>query len=78
MTDDNIVDLPCETSLPLQPDKILQNAVGTGIDEIALLYLDANGEFQMCTSEPDMARNLMLVELARKRLVDELGSRFDM
>lgn len=71
-----IIDLPCDTSLAIHPDKVLEAAIGTGIEDLMLLCIDADGRFQMCLSEPDMRTALLLLELARKRIVDELETRF--
>lgn len=66
-----VVDFDGETTLPIEPDRVLKGAVGE-VKEALVLGWDNDGVFYMASSMPDIGRILVLLEIARRQAVDHV------
>jgi hypothetical protein len=68
-----VVELGCETTLEIPPDKVLKAAVGN-LDQVLVLGYDKNGDEYFASSMPNMAHILWLMERLRIGLLSgEVG-----
>lgn len=65
-----IVSLDTVTSLDLDPDRVLEAAVGEFPEGVVVIGYDSDGEFNFCSSISDGPEALWLLELAKKRLLE--------
>lgn len=57
------------TRLDLPPERILNSALEKGLESVAVVGWDADGKLQCWASSADLAATLLLLELAKKRLM---------
>jgi hypothetical protein len=68
-----VVELDCETTLEIPPDKVLKAAVGK-LDHVLVLGYDKHGDEYFAASMVDRAKILWLVERFRLDLLSgEIG-----
>lgn len=80
MTDDiededpeNVVRLGAATKLPLPANRILKGAYNK-MDVVAVIGWDKEGHFYFASSESNGAEILMMLELAKRRLMDVIDN----
>ncbi len=68
---DNIIDLPVVTTLKTNPDRILKAAEGK-LETVVVVgwKKDDEGQFYFASSEPNEAEVIMLLEIAKRRLLE--------
>lgn len=66
-----VVPFPGNTILPEAPNSILEKAKTWGLERCLVIGWDDNGEFIHGGSHCDIAGNILLLELAKKRQLDE-------
>lgn len=64
----DVVDLGVVTTLPLDPDRILQKAVGQ-LDRVVLIGIDKDGGEYFASSDPDGGTVLWDIERAKLKLL---------
>lgn len=64
----DVVDLGVVTTLPLDPDRILQKAVGQ-LDRVVLIGIDKDGGEYFASSDPDGGTVLWDIERAKLKLM---------
>lgn len=69
MTNDKVVDLPCVTTLPIPPEKILRRALREGLSDVVVIGYDKEGGEYFASSEPDAAEVLYMLVRAQHRLM---------
>lgn len=70
----NVVDLPVITTLPLDPNRVLQKALESGITEVVVLGFTKDGQEYFASSVSDGGAVVWHLERAKMkllRLVDE-------
>lgn len=79
--DDNIVEfkkpMPDETDEDLDPDIILEGAKGR-LDTALLAGYTKSGSFYLALSQASVPENIILVEIAKRILVDHLVMELDL
>ena len=68
---DNVIPLGGVTSLPIDPDRVL-NASISKMDKVFIIGEKKDGEFYFASSEPDGGFILWYMELAKKRLMQDV------
>lgn len=71
---DNVVNIGVSTTLDLPSERILGGAREREITDIVLLGYDKDGEFYMACAPADLRDMLVLVELAKRQIMDSLTS----
>lgn len=66
----DVVNLPVITRLDLPPERILTAALESGLDGVAIVGWDADGELYFASSMADGGEVLWLFELAKKKLLE--------
>lgn len=69
MSEDNVVDFPGITKLDLDPDRVLNAALGK-TTECVIVGFDKEGELYFASSKADGGHVLWLFELAKKELLN--------
>ena len=70
---DNIVDLPVITTLKSDPNRVLQAADGKLETAVVIGWQkDDSGQFYFASSEPNSAEVIMLLEIAKRRLLESM------
>lgn len=64
----NVVDLNVITTLPLDPDRVLQGAVGK-LDRVIVIGIDKDGEEYFASSEADGGTAVWDLERAKIKLL---------
>lgn len=72
---DNVMPFGGLTKQPLPVERVLSNRETFALFEVVVLGWHDNGEFHLGMSDPDMARALVLIEMARRTIVDEIAGR---
>jgi hypothetical protein len=65
----NVIDLPVITKLDINPDKVLQKAIGE-VKEVIIIGYDNNDEFYFGSSKSGVSELNLLLDIAKKRLLD--------
>lgn len=65
----NVVDLPVVTTLDIDPNKILNAAIDE-IESGVIIGWDKNKDFYFASSQGDLREVLLLLELAKKELLE--------
>lgn len=73
MSDDNVVDLPVITKLNRLPERVLNAALESDLEDVVIIGYDKDGEFYFASSVADGAEANWLLDLAKKELL-EIGS----
>jgi hypothetical protein len=58
------------TKLDLPPDRILENAIGVGLEGVVILAYDKDGEEYFCSSYADGGVVLWMLERAKLKLLN--------
>lgn len=69
---DNVVDLNVETMLDIPADRILNSAVDARVEHAVVIGWGEDGELYFATSFGDVAQSLLLLELAKRELLDAI------
>lgn len=67
---DNVIPLGNVTSLDLPADRVLEQAMGQGLEGVVLLGFDGDGDFYVKSSYADGGTVLWLMEMAKKKLLE--------
>lgn len=70
MTDDNVVVLDVVTRLDIPVERILNQAVDDGLQDVVIIGWDDEGEFYFASSKADGGNILWLLEKAKKMLME--------
>jgi hypothetical protein len=70
MPSDNVIDLPVVTSLDIPVERILNGAIEANLDTAIVIGWQEDGEFYFAGSSGDAAQTLLLLELAKRELLD--------
>jgi hypothetical protein len=73
LSEDNLVYLDTETSLPIPVNRVLDGAHQANMTEVVVIGWDENGDLYMSTSESDGGNVLWLLEVAKNRLLKGEG-----
>ena len=65
----NVIDLPVITRLDLNPDRVLNAAIGN-LEAAVVIGWDKDGDFYFASSKADVGDVLWLIEKAKKILLD--------
>jgi hypothetical protein len=65
----NVVELDVASSLPIPAERILNRALGDGLDTAVVIGWDDDGQFYFASSNPDGGDILWLLEYAKKALL---------
>jgi hypothetical protein len=69
---DNVVFLPCVTSMPLPPSRVLKQALTSNLETVVVIgYTQEGGEY-LASSEPSGPEVLWLLERARLKLLRQV------
>jgi len=68
----DVVFLSGETTLDIPPDRALQAAVGRGFRQVVIAAEDEDGQLYVAASAGSCAYSLMLLELAKRRLLERI------
>ncbi len=69
----NVVDFGGVTRLPTDPDRILKAADGKLETAVVIGWQkDDSGQFYFASSEPNSAEVIMLLEIAKRRLLESM------
>jgi hypothetical protein len=66
-----VVSLGVQTSLDIPPDKVLQGALDEGMAAAVVIGWDKDDGFYFASSDASVGEVLVLLELAKKRLLVE-------
>jgi hypothetical protein len=64
-----VVHIGCVTRLDLQPDQILESAVGK-VSDVVVIGFDNDGDLYFASSKADGGDALWLLELAKRKLFE--------
>ena len=64
----NVVYLPCETTLDIPPDRVLEGAIGQ-TEQVVVIGVD-NGKLYFASSYGDVTKTLWLLKKAEKVLLE--------
>lgn len=77
MNDNNVVPFIGETYLDIPADRVLQKAIEARIEPAVVLGRDPEGRLYFASSSGDIADVLLMLEVAKRDLLDEaLGDSF--
>lgn len=65
----NVIELPVITTLDLDPDRVLNKAIGQ-LEYVVLIGYTKDGEFYFASNKSDGADAVWVMEMAKKRLLD--------
>lgn len=68
-----VVELDCNTTLPIPSDRLLQAAIDGGVRDVVILGYDADGELWFASADPNVAQVLWLIELGKRHLLETYG-----
>jgi hypothetical protein len=66
-----VIEANFQTSLDIPADKVLQGAVDEGLDTAVVIGWDKDDSFYFASSVGSIGETLLLLELAKKRLLVE-------
>jgi hypothetical protein len=70
MSDDNVITLHNETRLDLPPERILTAAIEAKVEPVVIVGLGEDGELYFASTTGDAGAVLMLLERAKKALIE--------
>jgi hypothetical protein len=73
----NVVELPVITRLDLPPERVITRAMEAGLTEVVVIGRDPAGNFWFAASKADGGDVLWLLELAKKRLLEQMDTNSD-
>lgn len=73
---DNVVDFTGDTTLPVDPNKVLKSAMDQ-LDYVILVGVDKEGEYWFAASHSDVGDNLLLVERFKEFLLKEADNKMN-
>jgi hypothetical protein len=65
---DNIIEFPGKTILDVEPDKVLDAAIGK-LETVLVIGLSENSEYYFATSTSDKAKLLLMLETFKFKLL---------
>ena len=73
---DNIIEIGGETDLDIDPNKILKAAMDN-LQSVVVLGYDNDNELYMALSTGDMSENILLLEQAKFKLLEDWSNNKD-
>lgn len=70
--EDNVVRPSFPTTQPIEPDIVLQGPVRLLSEVLVIGWIRGEGRLYFGASDPDMSRALMLLEMAKKQILERM------
>ena len=66
----DVVHLDVETTVPIDPETVLDGASGANLDACMVIGWDADGKLYLASSDAELGGLLLLLELAKQEILD--------
>lgn len=61
----DVVILPCDTTLPLPPERVLEGAIKADLEDVLIVGKDKDGKLYVACSQSAYAEVILLLERAK-------------